>query len=113
MRSCIQFCFRNFGLHPKNIFCYPGLDGQVHVREVNHAWPALQCVSYSVQHLVCTEPHAICSVLCAACRLCCATRHLQCLAHLLFKALLSAVDDCGLPALSLVQAPASRAVSQC
>ena len=23
-RSCIQFCFRNLGLHPKNIFCYPG-----------------------------------------------------------------------------------------
>ena len=23
-RSCIQFYFTNLGLHPKNIFCYPG-----------------------------------------------------------------------------------------
>ena len=25
-RSCVQFYSRNFGLHPKNIFCYPGQD---------------------------------------------------------------------------------------
>ena len=27
-RSCIQFYFTNLGLHPKNMFCYPGQDHQ-------------------------------------------------------------------------------------
>ena len=35
-RSCIQFYFINLGLHPKNIFCYPGGDKQTNTN--THRW---------------------------------------------------------------------------